>query len=358
MRYVIIGAGAVGGTIGGLLAAQGRDVALVARGAHLAALRSTGLEVTTATATRTVHPPAVAGPDEVTLTPDDVLVLAVKSQDTAGALADWSVRPVTGGGTAGERLLLVCAQNGVDNERSALRWFARVAGMCVWLPATFLEPGRVSAPGAPVTGILTLGTVPVVTGVAGPAGPAGATRPTGPTAVDPQLATFAADLEAAGFRAPVVPDVMPWKYAKLLSNLANAVEALCGSTAGDDARALIAESVAEARRVLDAAGVTVLDEPTESAARAGFHLAEVPGAPRGGGSTWQSLVRGTGSIEAAYLNGEIVLLGRLHGVPTPVSSTLQRLAGRAAAEGTGPGTWSAADVRAEVRRSAQAVGAV
>ena len=50
---------------------------------------------------------------------------------------------------------------------------------------------------------------------------------------------------------------------------------------------------------------------------------------RGGGSTWQSLARG-GAVEADYLNGEIVLLGRLHGVPTPVNELLQRAANAAA----------------------------
>ena len=56
---------------------------------------------------------------------------------------------------------------------------------------------------------------------------------------------------------------------------------------------------------------------------------------RPGASSWQSLARGTGSIEADYLNGEIVLLGRLHGVATPVNAALQRLAnhGRARAVG-------------------------
>ena len=58
-----------------------------------------------------------------------------------------------------------------------------------------------------------------------------------------------------------------------------------------------------------------------------------------GGSSWQSLARGTGSIEAEFLNGEIVLLGALHGVPTPVNALLQRLALQAAVEGAGPGSW-------------------
>jgi 2-dehydropantoate 2-reductase len=45
-----------------------------------------------------------------------------------------------------------------------------------------------------------------------------------------------------------------------------------------------------------------------------------------GSSSWQSLARGTGNIEADFLNGEIVLLGRLHGTPTPANAVLQRLA--------------------------------
>jgi 2-dehydropantoate 2-reductase len=325
VRYVIIGAGAVGGTIGGLLAEAERAVVLVARGAHLDAMRADGLHLTTEAGARVVHAPVAAGPDEVDLRPDDVLVLAVKGQDTAATTEQWADRPVAGGGTAGERLLLVCAQNGVDNERTALRRFARVAGMCVWLPATFLVPGRVSAAGSPVAGVLTLGPIP-------------AGDP------DPDLVTVGADLEAAGFRAPVVADVMAWKYAKLLSNLGNAVEALCGPVREPAARELLDATVAEARAVLAAARIEPAAPEEESAVRGDFTLVALPGVDRRGGSSWQSLVRGAGSIEAAYLNGEIVLLGRLHGVPTPLNAALLRLAERAAANGEQPGGHDAAEI--------------
>lgn len=323
MRYIIVGTGAVGGVIGGLLAAAGREVVLVARNRQLEALTARGLEVATPDGVLHVHPPTAAGPDGVALRVDDVLVLAVKSQDTAAALDAWADRPVAGGGTAASRLSVVCAQNGVENERAALRRFADVVGMCVWLPATFLEPGRVSAGGTPVPGILTVGPVPV-------GGPA-------PT-------VLAADLVAAGFRVPVVRDVMAWKHAKLLSNLANAVEALCGTGWDDEARVLAARATEEGRAALAAAGVGVVPDAEHDAARAGFQLARVAGEERGGGSSWQSLVRGTGSIEVDYLNGEVVLLGRLHGVPTPVNSMLQRLARQAAAGGTQPGSVSAAEL--------------
>ncbi len=334
VRYVIIGAGAVGGTIGGLLHEAGQEVLLVARGAHLAALREQGLHLTTPSGARVLHAPTAGGPQELELRTGDVLVLAVKSQDTAATLADWADRPVDGDPerTAARELLLVLAQNGVDNERTALRRFDRVAGMCVWLPATFLEPGRVSAAGAPVAGVLTLGTVPVGD----------------PT--DGDLATVSEDLTAAGFRAPVVPDVLAWKYAKLLSNLGNAVEALCGPLRGNDAaRELLTAATGEAERVLTAAGIAWTGEDEQAAAREGYTLVDLPGQPRGGGSTWQSLQRGAGSVEVNWLNGEVVLLGRLHGVPTPVNAVLLRRVEQAAASGAGAGGHDAAELLAEAR---------
>ena len=93
MRYVIIGAGAVGGTIGARLFQSGREVVLVARGAHLAAIREQGLRFVTPEEDLRLPIPAVSGPDELgTLRADDVLVLCVKSQDTAAVLARGVLR--------------------------------------------------------------------------------------------------------------------------------------------------------------------------------------------------------------------------------------------------------------------------
>lgn len=333
MRYVIIGTGAVGGTLGGLLAAAGQDVVLVARGRQLDALRSTGLEVWTPQGSHHVHPPVAAGPEDVELVAGDVLVLAVKSQDTEGALAAWADRPVAGGATAGESLVLICAQNGVDNERAALRRFAHVVGMCVWLPATFLEPGRVQAIGAPVSGVLPLGRVAVA-----PVAPTSARGSLRQDTVAAGITQISADLTAAGFRAPVVPDVMAWKRAKLLSNLANAVEALCGTGRDEAWRALAARAVEEGRAVLDAAGLHPASDEDQQTLLADFAMRPGPDGRRGGGSSWQSLQRGAGSIESDWLNGEVVLLGALHGVATPVNSLLQRRARLALAQGAGAGS--------------------
>ena len=308
MRYIIIGAGAVGGAIGGRLAGAGCEVVLVARGAHRAALAEHGLRLKVPDGESTHRQRVVQEPAELgELRPDDVLLLAVKTQDSEAALAAWGPAPVAGGGTAAERLPVVCAQNGVESQRLALRRFRRVYGVCVWLPATFVEPGVVAAEGAPLTGILHLGRYPHGT--------------------DETVRLIAADLEKSRFEAPVVPDVTRWQYSKLLGNLANAIEAVSGPLGSEESLTFYGRVRAEGTAVLDAAGVAYASAEEEKEARGDkIQLAEVEGAPRGGGSSWQSLNRGTGTIEADYLNGEIALLGRLHGVPTPLNDLLQRLA--------------------------------
>ncbi|MFJ1754527.1 ketopantoate reductase family protein [Kitasatospora sp. NPDC088134] len=329
MRYVILGAGAVGGTIGGRLHQSGRNVLLVARGPHLAALRAEGLRLSTPDGVHRLPVPAVGGPEEVALAPDDVLVLAVKTQHSAALLDAWAPRPVAGGGTAAERLPVVCAQNGVANERLALRRFERVYGMRVWLPSTHLEPGRVSAAGSPRSGMLHLGRYP--------------------HGADALARRVAADLADSYFDAPVVEDVMAWKYAKLLGNLGNALEAVAGPIDGEPRMRVWRGVRAEGRAVLAAAGIA---HPSEEEQRAALGdrvtLLPVEGERRGGGSSWQSLARGTGDIEADYLNGEIALLGRLHGVPTPLNAALQRLAAAFAREGRPAGSLPETDLAALV----------
>jgi 2-dehydropantoate 2-reductase len=326
VRYIIAGAGAVGGTIGGRLFQSGHDVVLMARGPHRELLRANGLRLATPAGPLTLPVPAVAQPAELELREGDVLVLAVKTQDAATVLADWAWLPMHGG-TAAESLPVVCAQNGVASERIALRRFRRVYGMCVRLPATHLEPGIVEAQGAPMSGLLHIGRYP--------------------SGIDAMAERIGEDLSRSRFLAPVTADVMRWKYGKLLANLDNAVEALCGPGAGSEAADLCRRARDEGAAVLDAAGIAYASR-AESAAASGDQVQARPvnGSPRSGGSSWQSLTRGTGSIEADYLNGEIVLLGREHRVPTPVNEVLQWLANQAARERRAPGSMTPRDVMA------------
>ncbi|MEV4063102.1 ketopantoate reductase family protein [Nonomuraea dietziae] len=310
MRYIIIGAGAIGGTIGGRLHQSGHDVVLIARGAHYEALRTTGLRLVTPDVDETLKVPVADGPVD-----GDVLILATKSQDTLAALDPWP-----------RHLPVVCAQNGVANERMALRRFEHVYGMCVYLPALHLEPGLVAAYGTPLSGALYVGRYP--------------------QGVDDFSETIAADLSKSAFAAQAVAEVMPWKYGKLLSNLGNAVEALCGRAPGINE--LSGQARAEGAAVLAAAGL---------AHQGGEQVAtgDIEGIERGGGSSWQSLAKGSGSIEADYLNGEITLLGRLHGVPTPVNEVLQREAVRAARERRQPGSMTVRELSSLIAERSSAV---
>jgi 2-dehydropantoate 2-reductase len=146
---------------------------------------------------------------------------------------------------------------------------------------------------------------------------------------------------------------MRWKYRKLLSNLANAVEAASGRLGENEAaRELVRRAREEGSLVLRAAGIDVASAE-EDAAHRGDRVVPGPvaGSSRGGGSSWQSLARGTGAIEADYLNGEIVLLGRLHRIPTPVNALLQRTANRLAHERRPPGSVAAEALLAEATRA-------
>jgi 2-dehydropantoate 2-reductase len=323
VRIVVLGAGGIGGTIAARLHQNGYDVALIARGAHGDAIREHGLTFATPEGRATLRIPAYAEPGEVAWTGDDIVVLAVKSQDSEAAARTLAA-------AAGPDVPVVSAQNGVSNERTLTRWFARVHGLCVMMPTEHLEPGVVVAHSAGATGILDLGRFP-----------------SGTDDVDDALADA---LRASRCESVARPDIMRWKYRKLLNNLGNAVQALCGTDLdSDDASAALRLLTAEAERTFAAAGIDAVSE-AEDAARRGDHLRLQPvaGAVRGGGSTWQSLTRGSG-VETDYLNGEIALLGRLHGVPTPANARIQTLMAEAAARAAGPGTTPVARLLAELR---------
>lgn len=318
MRYVVIGAGAVGGTIGVRLHEAGRDVVLVARGPHLAAIREKGLRLDDPERSRTVQVPVARDLDEVEPGTGDVVLLAVKSQDTAPVLDD--LRELAGG------VPVICAQNGVANERLAVERGFLAQAMLVILPAEHYEPGVVVASSAPVPGVLDVGTYPAGT--------------------DELSETIASDLTAAGFASRADQDVMDAKYGKLLTNLANAADAICG--ADDPAFAEIAAAArAEGAACLATAGIPVRPDEDDRVRRDGLITeSAVGGQGRRGSSMWQSLQRGTGRTEAEHLNGEIVAIGAEHGVPTPVNAELVRVATEMATAGEPPASRSGSDLLA------------
>src|SRR6478672_1824360 len=153
MRYVVFGAGAVGGVVGGLLHRVGFEVVLIARGAHLEAIQRDGLRLASPAGQTVEAIPAVAHPDDVDWRHDDVVLLAVKSDATlAAAQALAAVAPAS--------IAVVSMQNGVANEGVLLRWFDCVYGVCVMAPTAHLEPGLVEAHCYPTPAILDIGRYP------------------------------------------------------------------------------------------------------------------------------------------------------------------------------------------------------
>jgi len=311
MRFVVLGAGAIGGVLGARLSQAGHDVRLVGRPAQVAAIREHGLRVEHPDGCDVVRVPAVGSVAELADSIDcrdiDAVALCVKSQDTVAALRELA-RHVD------SSVPILCAQNGVANEDEALRLFANVYGLLVACPASYLDPGVVRVYSWPVAGVLDIGR-----------------HPHGGDAFARKVSRV---LSGAGFASEVRPDVVAYKYGKLVTNLGNAIEALCGPGARNGNLDRLAMD--EARTVFFSAGIHAAFAPVSDLVR----LRPVRGERRPGGSSWQSLYRGAPGVETNYLNGEIVRIGRLHGVPTPVNAELQRAVNHLVATGGAVGSVS------------------
>jgi 2-dehydropantoate 2-reductase len=317
MAYVILGAGAIGGVIAARLQRSGQDVVVIARGANREAMEARGLRLQIETEDWCEPIRVVGHPGEVDLKSADSVVLAVKTQDTLAAVEDLAT-------TAPSDTPIFCAQNGVENERIALRSFGNVYGVYVFVFGAHLTPGVVQCFTAPSFGVLDLGRYP--------------------HGLDDVAARASVDFAKAGFDSLARPDIMRWKYAKLIANLGNALAAACGALEG--LSDLLGAAEEEGRACYRAAGIDFV--PVEEASRRHqglLPLKLVKEAPFPGGSTWQSLARRAGETEIDYLTGEIVMLGRLYGVPTPINGVLQELVRNMAAHRLAPGSVDADELR-------------
>lgn len=305
-RMVVVGAGAIGASVGALLHEAGHEVQLVARGAHLEAMRNDGLRLRTPTRDRRMRVPVV---DAYRPRARDVVLLCVQTQHTTEALEQVP-----------KHVPVVSLQNGVvAPDLCASHATTAVAGM-VWVPATRLEAGEVLLHGQPDPGRIDLGAWQGTYG-------------------HDVAAQLAVRLRHAGFRSAAHSDIRPWIHGKLLTNLAGIVLALTGELDGS----VVAAALTEGRAVLEAAGRTYLDVD-ELQQRAPLELGRIDGQARPGGSTWQSLARG-GSLETHHLNGWIADQGRILEVPTPVNAALTRLADRAEREAWSPAGMTTQELR-------------
>ncbi|MEC8201216.1 MAG: 2-dehydropantoate 2-reductase, partial [Pseudomonadota bacterium] len=141
MKFAILGAGAVGGYFGARLAEAGEDVTFMARGAHLEAIRSTGLRIESENGDAHIHPAQVSD-DPAEVGPVDYVLFAVKlfqTEETAGF-----AKPLVGPNTT-----LVALQNGVEcaNVLSAVHGKEKVLNGTSYIAAVIAEPGLIRQTG-------------------------------------------------------------------------------------------------------------------------------------------------------------------------------------------------------------------
>jgi 2-dehydropantoate 2-reductase len=319
-RFVVYGAGAIGSALGAWMHLQNYEVLLVGRRSHVQRIREAGLELRNPEGVRHVQIPAVIDLGESTPHPSDVILLCVKSQDT-----DTALREIRAAGTDLGRVPVFCLQNSIVNESAAQRFAARVYGVMLNVPGVFLEPGVVSNPITGNHGFMDIGRYPF--------------------GIDDLAVEVAHAISNAGYATHPHEAVMAAKAAKMIGNLGNAFGAITDGR--EDTTGFMKAVRAEGEAAFQAAGIVW--EPRDAfearvnASRGTTMLA--PG-ERNLGSTWQSLMRGAPSLETDYLNGEIVRLGRIHGVPTPRNTVLQAVASKLHVSGGRPGAITVAELEA------------
>lgn len=308
MKIAVVGAGAIGSLVGGLLAERGEDVTLIGRGEHIRTIQREGLRLDGVRGNRIVRVKAQEGLNER----PDLVIFATKTQDLAEACRD--VAPIIGESP------VITMQNGVRCDEISRRFFApeQIVGCVVFSMASFLEPGRVESQ---VRGWLTIGD---------------------PFVSDPsRLRKVQATLEKA-IPVHISRDIAATRWTKLIGNLNNALPAITGLPlqeiyASKSASRLPLRLMREGMETLSAAGIRTDRSLYSAAMRLGAHLSEPSlvnlfrtlARTRLGkipmlGSTWQSVVRGS-ATEIDYLNGEILALGNRVGRPTPYNAHMVQL---------------------------------
>jgi len=327
MRFIVYGAGAIGSTVGGHLYRAGYDVVLVCNPKHADRINEVGLRLVMADETYVLKIRACKKAEELRpFRNDDVLLLASKSQHTLKCLGQLKKAG------APRTLPIFCVQNSICNEALATRVFDHVYGVMVRVPGIFLQPGEVINAISGNCGFLEVGLYP--------------------RGSDELAREVAEAFKKVGFGGGVNDWVMRAKGAKCLLNLGNAMGAITNGR-GDSNRFMTAARK-EAMDVWKAAGIEW--EDSEDYERRAREIRGVTRMPKGyesirnRGSSWQSLERGTGNIEAEQLNGDVVKLGRLLGIKTPYNELLWKVAEDMAGKNEKPGRYTAEDLMKMVEK--------
>jgi 2-dehydropantoate 2-reductase len=297
-RVAVVGAGAVGGYFGGMLARAGVRVTLIGRPAHVAVWNRDGLFVDSVNFQERIR--VEASTDIAASADADLVLFSVKSLDTEET-ARQLVRHVRGDA------LILSLQNGVDNvERIRAAAALDPIAAVVYVASSMPAPGCVKHGGR---GDLLIGDLP------------GREKPSREAAV----ANVAALFETAGVPCRVSPDIQADLWTKLITNAGlNGISAVVGATYGEvvaipESRETIRQMVNECVAVARASGVSLPEvDFAESVLQFGERVGQVFA------STAQDLERRK-PTEIDALNGFVVRRGTELGVATPVNQAILAL---------------------------------
>ena len=317
----IMGAGLVGTYLGGLLSAAGRDVVMVGRGRTQGAIAKNGLTLTHHKLDPQTPEGFLFATDASALAGCSTVVVTVKSQDTAEVARELAEH-------LSEDALVISFQNSLGNVerlRKHLPFRTVLAGV---VPFNVTSP----APGTFHQG--TEGTLLLE------------------RSTDPRVLELQSDFEAVDRELELREDIRDVQWGKLLLNLNNPLNALHGGSLRSGLsqwgyRRVLARMVAEALRVTDAADI----HPVATGRVAPKHLPlllRLPSFlyvplmdlilridPHALSSTLDDLEAGRGS-ENDHLQGEVVRLGRRHGVDVSTNARVMDALDAAFAAGTSP----------------------
>jgi 2-dehydropantoate 2-reductase len=294
MRIAVIGAGGVGGAFGAALAKAGADVTFVARGAHLQAMRESGLRIQGGRG-ETVINPAQATDDPSTIGPVDFVLFCVKLWDVESAGA--AIKPLIGPTTA-----VIPLQNGIDSADRLIPILGgpAVMGGVAQISATIAEPGVIRQTGTFMR--LIFGELEGGKSARGE--------------------SFLALCQQAGFDATHSDQIMTELWMKFILLATNAaITAATRSPIGilrndPDIFPLFVRAAAEVAAIGRAKGIKLPDDAADSVV--GFTKIAPPAMMA---SMAHDLIRGN-RIELPWLSGKVVALGKELGVPTPVHEIL------------------------------------
>lgn len=325
-RIVVAGAGSIGCFVGGMLAAAGRDVALLTRPRIRHEIARAGLRVTSFDGFDSTIADVAMSDDPELLRGAAVILVAVKSADTEGIAALIARH-------AADNAVVVSLQNGVGNA-AVLR--ARLPGRRV---LAAMVPFNVVAMGEGRFHRATSGDI----------------------VVERDDHDTAAGLSVPGLSLRASDDIAGVQWGKLLVNLNNALNALSGlplseQLARRDWRKLFADQIAEGLATLDAAGIESVPA-TPLSPRLSLMVLRLPDwlfrqvfgrtmkiDPHARSSMWEDLSRGR-MTEIDYLQGVIVALARQHGIDVPLSRRIVKLVKEAEAARRGSPNLTPAQVR-------------